>query len=146
MQRGGFFSRGRSVGPPGSYRAPSVGRKRRQKKACALSSDKNLREIERENLFLRPLPPPTNCPLLPNIQMRSLPARTPLLTLFSSWISPAVSSWPPQPGAVPPARTHVMLLFRRCCRGASRCDIRIGGGRGSWKRRRSKGGCVNFMV
>ena len=33
---------------PGSYRAPSIGRKRRQKKACAFSSDKNLRERERE--------------------------------------------------------------------------------------------------
>ena len=30
--------------------------------------------------------------------------------------------------------------------GASRYDVRIGWGRGSWKSGRSKGGCVNFVV
>ena len=30
--------------------------------------------------------------------------------------------------------------------GASRCDVRIRGGRGSWTSRRSNGGCVNFLV
>ena len=33
-----------------------------------------------------------------------------------------------------------------CDKGASRYDVRIGGGRGSWKSGRSKGGCVNFIL
>ena len=33
-----------------------------------------------------------------------------------------------------------------CGRRTSRLDVRIGGGRASWKNGRSKGGCVNFIV
>ena len=32
------------------------------------------------------------------------------------------------------------------CNGASRYDVRIGGGEGSWKSGRSKGSCVNFIA